>query len=360
MKILITADAVGGVWTYALELIGALSEHQFALAVMGPRMTNEQRAEAKALPNLKLFESTYALEWMDGPWEQVDRSSEWLLGVAAEFRPDLVHLNGYSHATLHFEAPVVVVAHSCVLSWWQAVKKTTAPAQYNEYRRRVAAGLHAANLVVAPTEAMLNSLRINYDFRGDARVIPNARDAKLFTARAKVANIVAVGRVWDDAKNLAALDAVAPRVRWPIEIIGETSHPNGSVAQLRNARSFGVLGAGELREHLAVSSIYVLPARYEPFGLSPLEAGLAGCALVLGDIPSLREVWGDAAFFVEPDDRPGLEAALNKLIRDDQLRADLARKARARAEEYSPPRMIEGYLRAYSDCCRQKQSKAAA
>jgi glycosyltransferase involved in cell wall biosynthesis len=94
--------------------------------------------------------------------------------------------------------------------------------------------------------------------------------------------------------------------------------------------------------------------------LSPLEAGLAGCALVLGDIPSLREVWGDAAFFVEPDDRPGLEAALNKLIRDDQLRADLARKARARAEEYSPPRMIEGYLRAYSDCCRQKQSKAAA
>ncbi len=38
-------------------------------------------------------------------------------------------------------------------------------------------------------------------------------------------------------------------------------------------------GRGDLR----------LPARYEPFGLSVLEAALSGCALVLGDIPSLRE-----------------------------------------------------------------------
>jgi glycosyltransferase involved in cell wall biosynthesis len=359
-RILMTADAVGGVWSYALELIRALPDDQFALAVMGPRMSHEQRAEAKALPNVKLFESTYALEWMDGPWEQVDRSAEWLLGLAAEFRPDVVHLNGYSHAVLPFNAPVVSVAHSCVLSWWQAVKKSVAPPQYNEYRRRVAAGLNAASLVLAPTEAMLNSLRINYEFHGQGRVVPNGRDAKLFVAGRKVANIVAAGRVWDEAKNLTALDAIAPRLRWPVEIIGEALHPNGSSVQVRNARALGVLSSDELRQHLAVSSIYVLPARYEPFGLSVLEAALCECALVLGDIASLREVWADAALYVNPDDRPALEATLNKVMRDEQLRSELAQKARTRGEEYSPQRMIDGYVRAYADCRRRKESQAAA
>jgi glycogen synthase len=52
----------------------------------------------------------------------------------------------------------------------------------------------------------------------------------------------------------------------------------------------------------ARASIYALPARYEPFGLSALEAALSGCALILGDIPSLREVWLEAAPYVSPDD----------------------------------------------------------
>ncbi|HEV3408703.1 MAG TPA: glycosyltransferase [Chthoniobacterales bacterium] len=355
-----TADAVGGVWNYALELIRALPDHDFALAVMGPRMSDDQRAEVAALPNVKLFACTYALEWMDGPWEQVDRSGDWLLGIAAEFRPDLVHLNGYSHAVLPFGAPVIVVAHSCVLSWWQAVKKTTAPPQYSEYRRRVTAGVHAAALVLAPSEAMLNSLRINYDFRGAGRVIPNARDAALFTAQEKMANILAAGRVWDEAKNIAVLDTIAARVRWPVEVAGDALHPNGSSVALRNVRALGVLSSEELREHLASSAIFVLPARYEPFGLSALEAGLSGCALVLGDIPTLREIWGDAALFVRPDDRAGLERELNRLIRDEFLRSELAQKARARAEEYSPQRMIDGYLQAYADCSEPKASQAAA
>ncbi len=70
---------------------------------------------------------------------------------------------------------------------------------------------------------------------------------------------------------------------------------------------------------LGRASIFALPARYEPFGLLPLEAALSGCALVLGDIPSLREVWGDAAWFVPPDDRDALTAAIGSLIASPRL-----------------------------------------
>ena len=61
---------------------------------------------------------------------------------------------------------------------------------------------------------------------------------------------------------------------------------------------------------IARAAIYALPAHYEPFGLSILEAAMSGCALVLGDIPSLREIWGDAAVFVHPDNRDAVARCL--------------------------------------------------
>jgi hypothetical protein len=61
---------------------------------------------------------------------------------------------------------------------------------------------------------------------------------------------------------------------------------------MRRVRCLGPLEASELAGWMHRAAIYALPARYEPFGLSALEAAQAGCALVLGDLSSLREVWG--------------------------------------------------------------------
>ena len=359
-RILMTADTIGGVWTYALELIRALPQTEFALATMGAPVTAAQCAEAGELQNLQLFPSSYALEWMDDPWRDVDRAADWLLDIARDFHPHLVHLNGYTHANLGWPAPVVVVAHSCVLSWWAAVKNAAAPRDYDEYRGRVRSGLDAADLVVAPTAAMLGSLRVQYGFEGEAEVIANARDPRLFAPAAKHQMVFAAGRLWDDAKNLGALEAAASHVKWPIEVAGDATHPNGSELQFKNVRSLGKLSQNELVERLARASIYALPARYEPFGLSVLEAALSGCALVLGDILSLREVWGDAAMFVAPDDDAGLAAALNSLIDDTKKRNDLARRARTRAAEFSPERMSTRYLSAYRKCLTRRRAEVVA
>ena len=345
-----TADTIGGVWTYALELARALPDIDFALATMGAPITAEQTAEASQVANVQLFSSSYALEWMDDPWIEVDRAGDWLLEIARDFNPDIIHLNGYAHAALRWPAPLLIVAHSCVLSWWTAVKQCDAPRGYAEYRRRVRAGLDAADVVVAPTAAMLESLGENYGWRGEGRVIWNARDPQLFAPGKKRDVIFSAGRVWDDAKNLAALEAAAPEVRWPIEVAGDAAHPNGTELRFTNVRALGKLPGEQLMEHLATSAIYALPARYEPFGLSALEAALSGCALVLGDVPTLREVWGDAARFVDPDDHRALAATLNAVIDDDAERGRLAERARTRAAEFSPQRMAEGYRAAYSDC----------
>src|ERR671939_521178 len=111
MKLLMTADTLGGVWTYALELARALCEHgvQVALATMGARLNPQQREQVEEIRTLEVFESDYKLEWMERPWHNVDAAGEWLLELEEEVQPDIVHLNGYAHGALPWHTPTLVV-----------------------------------------------------------------------------------------------------------------------------------------------------------------------------------------------------------------------------------------------------------
>jgi len=344
-SILMTADAVGGVWTYAVDLARALAARDVAvtLAVIG-RTSEAQRRAARGL---ELVERDFKLEWMDDPWDDVRASGEWLLEICARVRPDAVHLNGYAHAALPWPVPVLVAGHSCVLGWYDAVRGERPPARFDRYRQEVSRGLRAAGLVVAPTYAMLRELDRFYGPLRSARAIWNARDRSLFRPGAKEPIVLAAGRLWDDAKNLRALDEAAHASPWPVYLAGEARHPDGGEARAANARVLGPLSPEELAVWMAHASVYALPALYEPFGLSVLEAALCGCALVLGDIPSLREIWSGTALFVDPRDPEALGAALRRLARQEPERIRLAILARARAQGMDPDLMAAQYLSAY-------------
>ena len=349
MKIFMTADAVGGVWQYSLELVRALPEHRFALATMGAPLSGSQTREAAQLANLEVHQSSFALEWMESPWRDVEAAALWLLQLADKFAPDIIHLNNYAHGDLNWRAPVVVVGHSCVLSWFEAVENRAAPASWNRYREETKRGLCAANVVVAPTRAMLCELEKFYGPFARTVVISNARDAANYAPAAKEKYILAAGRLWDEAKNIGALARVAPRLSWPVCVAGNNRHPDGGAICFDNVRALGHLGAPQMRDWLSRAAIYALPARYEPFGLSALEAGLSGCALVLGDIPSLREVWGDAAIFVAPNDENVLQNAIAELIDNPQRRAAMGARALQRALTFSPEAMANGYREIYAE-----------
>jgi glycosyltransferase involved in cell wall biosynthesis len=351
--VLMTADTVGGVWTHALELAAGLGERgvRVSLATMGAPLTPVQRRQAAALSAVELRESHWRLEWMHDPWTDVQRAGEWLQGLEAALRPDVVHLNQFAFGALPFAAPKLVVAHSCVASWWRAVHRTLAPAEWNGYRQAVRQGLDGAGLVGAPTEAMLSSLALDYAYIQRGVVLPNGRSTALFVPGSKEPVILSAGRFWDAAKNLTALQSVAARLPWPVCVAGPASAPGANARGIGKAT--GVLWLGELAPDVLAAqfsraSIYALPARYEPFGLSALEAGLSHCALVLGDIASLREVWADAALYVPPDDHEALHAALMRLIEDPAHLQHMGRKALERARQFTPQRMVDAYLSAYA------------
>jgi len=357
-KVLMTADTVGGVWSYSLELARGLGERgvEVALATMGAPINDLQREKAERIPGLRVFEGHFKLEWMEEPWRDVEKAGDWLLNLESRISPDLIHLNSFAHGALPWVAPTVVVGHSCVLSWWQAVKREPAPANWDRYREEVAAGLAAAGLVITPSEAMLASLTEHYGPLLEARVIPNGRDHRLFRPTPKEDMVFSAGLLWDEATNLESLEKVAPRLPWPVFVAGESQHPDGGEFRPHNTRSLGRLTQRALSAWLGRSSIYALPARYEPSGLSVLEAALAGCALVLGDLPSLRETWRNRAVFVPPDDSEALEREILNLIENPDRRQSLAAGSHKRALEYTPERMVDGYLQAYSHVLAREDS----
>jgi glycogen synthase len=350
LTVLMTADTVGGVWSYAIGLCQSLPEFCFVLATMGPPAGAAQRDEIAGLRNSVLVESDYSLEWMEHGAADFLRSRDWLVEIAERHDVDVIHVNGYAHARLGSNWPVLLVAHSDVLSWWRAVHQCAAPPEWGGYRGRVIAGLAAANRVVAPTAAALLDLEHNYLPLGrSAEVVSNGIEIAEFGPLPKCPVVLAAGRLWDAAKNLAGLDAVAPRLAWPVAIAGDAEHPDSGTADFSNVRLLGRLSRAEFARHLGSAPIFAAPARYEPFGLTILEAAAAGCALVLGDISSLRENWDGAAVFVDPENRSTLQAAINALIADGEQRSRLAAAARRRAGRFTLQRMAQAYAALYRD-----------
>jgi glycosyltransferase involved in cell wall biosynthesis len=341
MRLLMSADAVGGVFTYALELIAGLRSHgdEVVLATSGAVASTDQRRRIDRAGVAEWHERDLALEWMDDPWQAQRATARWLLALADRVRPDLVHLNSYGIAAADWRAPVVVVAHSDVWSWWRAVHATDPPPGWEPYRRHVVAGLERATAVVAPTRAALDQLDDAFGpLPARQCVIANGIVAAPGDDRpAKEQFALAAGRLWDEAKNLRALVAAAERL--PAGAVRHAGDTGG--ADTGRCRPLGVLDAPALAVQRRRAAVFAAPARYEPFGLAILEAALAGCSLVLGDIPSLRETWGADARYVDPADDVALAAAVRAALADPRPALDRARRL-------TPERMADAYLAAYA------------
>jgi glycosyltransferase involved in cell wall biosynthesis len=352
-KILMTTDAVGGVWVYATELACSLCNEgsEVMLAVIGPRPQPDQLRPLLGVRGLQLKMTDLLLEWMDPDGADVRRAGETLLNLSDEFKPDVVHLNSFREGNLSWPASVLIAAHSCVQTWWQACRGgPLRDARWHTYCDRVAAGLSAADVWVAPSAAFRDLIAAAYRPCARGRVIRNGLTVSACAAR-KQPYILGAGRLWDEAKHLAAVAAIASELPWPVHIAGETRGPDGGDARAAYGRikCFGALSRPALLDEMRGASIFVSPALYEPFGLTALEAAASGCALVLSDLPSFRELWDGAALFVDPRDRNAIRTALQSVCQDKDLRARLQAMARTRARRFSRRAMVGAYRRLYKE-----------
>lgn len=358
MKILMTTDTVGGVWVYSLELCRALEQYgiQVHLVAMGAWPSPAQQVEAENIPNVTFYKSDYKLEWMENPWEDVEQSRKWINCIYTTVQPDVVHLNNYAHVEEEWTAPVVTVFHSCVNTWWQAVKGKSAPEEWDHYNRIVRESLQESDIVVGPTQAILNKAQQAHQFTSQIKVIHNGRNFNSSEAKPKEEFILCMGRMWDEAKNLPLLSNIAEKLPWPVYVAGESKNPStGKECTLQNVKFLGKLSPEEVQDWMQRASIFVSPTRYEPFGLAILEAAGNGCALVLSNLETLQELWHDVALFFDPEDEAEAEKTVLRLLESPKFLQELSEKARERAKTYSTEKMGAAYHKLYLEIMEKEQ-----
>jgi glycosyltransferase involved in cell wall biosynthesis len=251
------------------------------------------------------------------------------------------------------------MAHGDVITWTQAVQGCTPRASrwLKWYHDMVVRGILAADAVVAPSAWMLDSLRGAYTFpRQDAVIYPGRNPIFFNPYVSKDDSVLSVGRLLDAGKQVLLLtqhvqpfsvcivgaEQTVPLPRIPIRADVKVS-TNQSCVAIRGPQT-----EAQLRALYSRAAVYAATARYEPLGMSALDAAFSRCAIVANDIPSFREVWGDAALYFRTNDASSLAATLRQLDADRALRHAYADRAFSRARErFTTKRMIDDYLALY-------------
>ena len=387
MRILLTTDTVGGVWDYTVTLarqLDALGCEVLIAAIGEPR--DERLAHVPA--GVQVTWRTYRLEWMEDAAADVVEAARWLRELSQLWAADVVHLNQLAYAGtegdrgqgtgdsqqgrppsrgaghlsgVRFSCPVVTVAHSDVLSWWTHVRGAAAPPEWEPYARWVDDGLRASDAVVAPTAYHASLLARHYGLHG-ARVIHNGVEPPASDPPAKGEPLVlCVGRAWDEGKGVDLLDAAVGMLGPgfpPVHLLGEAAAPHGGAFAAANLVMHGRVERAEVDGWMRRATVYAAPSRYEPFGLAPLEAALNGCALVLSDVGTFRELWDGCADFFPSGDAAALAEVLGRLAADPARAAKMAERARGRAlRRYGAARMAAEYVALYRELAARPEQK---
>jgi glycosyltransferase involved in cell wall biosynthesis len=342
-RVLISTDAVGGVWPYTIELARALSRRrvEVEIAVLGPRVTAEQAKTLAGIPWARLHETGLPLDWTAQEPSALGIASSTLASLAQQRDVDTIQLHTPALvAQSIWHAPVLAVAHSCVATWWQAVRQDALPEDFLWRMAAVRAGLQAADAIVAPTHAFAEMLRSTYGLQRAIEVVHNGRAPAGLPMRDEARfGVLAAGRLWDEGKNIALLDQAAAMMdAVPVRAAGAVYGPNGTGLTVRRLQALGLLDDQAMAKAMAEARVFASPARYEPFGLAVLEAAQAGLPLVLSDIPSFRELWDGAAIFLPPQNAQLWGGTLSALHAEPAACRRWGMKARARAANYTVER----------------------
>lgn len=353
MRVLITTDTLGGVWTFSLEMAAGLLERGCSVLLIsfGRMPSTAQREQCELLQTrysgrFQLQASEISLEWVENDGAFFKQGAALLEREALRFAPDLIHSSQFCYGALDLPIPRVITAHQDVFGRDRASqgRHVLRSPFLTRYKTQVQQGLAIADAVVAPTRWMLEDLGRSFTLSRNTAIVAHGRRLDTGFQNFRELRAIAAGRVTDEAKGFDTLAHVTSPMS--IVVAGETRPgEEGRVPGFGTARLIGQLSEPEMIDLLEHSSLFLSLAHYEPFGMTALEAGLCGCAVVARNIPSQLEVWGSAALYFE--DADALSALLERLNSDPQVLRDARESAYRRAQRFTRSRMVEQYLSLY-------------
>jgi glycogen synthase len=372
LHVLVTADTITSIWTYTRELVTGLitGGHHVTLVTFGEIPFPQQTSWMDNLHGLDYRPTAFRLEWMQEGEGDLEDSCRYLESVIDEVQPDILHLNQYCYGSLGTRVPRVVVAHGDLVSWWLAVHghEPRETRWLRWYQDTVQRGIADADVVVAPSKWMLETVQACYGRTERGEVIYNGRNPIYFNPYlSKDESVLSVGRLWDAGKQVSLLTQHAHEMS--VCIVG-SDNPNYAPrtpirADVKLATDQvcvalkGPQTESQLRNLYSRASIYAATSRYEPFGMAALEAALSRCAIVCNDIPTYREIWGETAVYFRTNDADSLADVLRRLSKNRDLCRGHASLAYQRARTcFTANRMVDEYTRLYRGLLRANTAVA--
>ncbi len=256
--------------------------YEFLFVGLGPQPSVHQEKEASELGRLHWLQAP--LDWMVKSEDDLSLVGPAIANLAHAEAVDLLHLNLPSQAAaIETKLPVIVMSHSCVVTWFAGVRREAVPLDWQWHHKINRCGLMRADVALAPSRSHARMLENAYGAMDRLHVVYNASRSQE-TSQIKDRIVCAAARWWDDGKNGQTLDEAAALTAWPIMIAGPNTGPDGQTLPIRHAQHLGALSNAQVMALMGRSSIFASPSLYEPFGLAALEAARAHNALVLADI----------------------------------------------------------------------------
>ncbi|MDD7940460.1 glycosyltransferase family 4 protein [Actinomycetospora lutea] len=357
-------------WEYPPVVVGGLGRHVHALATALADAGHDVVVVARQPTGTDAHTHPTTLERHDGV--RVLRVAEdpphlefvrdlvaWTLGLGHAmlraagtllrgWSPDVVHAHDWlvAHAAITVAdltgGPLVATLHATEAGRHGGWLSQTLNQQVHSVEWWLA---RRADAVITCSEAMRTEVSGLFDLDpDDVTVVHNGIDPAswLRTAERRPGppTLLYLGRLeWEKGVHdlVAALPAIRrahPGTKLDVAGTGSCSDwlaERARVARVRRSvRLLGHVDDAVLRDLLARTDAAVLPSRYEPFGITALEAAAAGAPLVASRAGGLGEVVVDGVtgLSFDPGDVPGLARAVIRCLDDPaaaRARADAAR-----------------------------------
>ncbi|MEV1057833.1 glycosyltransferase family 4 protein [Micromonospora chalcea] len=333
---LVLASSTGGVGQHVRSIAGGLTEAGASVLVCGPAATEEQfgftGVGARFTP----------VEIPASPTPGDARAVTALRRALADTPVDVVHAHGLRAglvaALARPTAPLVVTWHNAVLA--KGLRGAASRLVERIVARSVRVALGASADLVDRAAAL---------GAADARLAPVAAPTLPPPGRRRAAVraefgvtadrplILSVGRLHPQKRYDVLIDAAArwrTRIPAPVVVIAGSGPAYLPLAARISAARAPVTLLGhrtDVADLLAGADLAVVTSDWEARQLFAQEALRAGVPLVATAVGGLPDLVGDAAVLVPPGDVDAVDAAVRDLLDDPARRADLGRRALARA-----------------------------
>lgn len=316
----------------------------------------------------------------NGKWKLVAVNIRWhtvaeqikLPVMLLKEKLDLVHFTYFS-VPLGYYKPFVVTIHDLIIYHYPTGKASTLPfplyrLKHFGYKKIIQNAANRACKIITPLKATKEDLVRTFKISEDKVVVTSEGvDSGLkFKARKLKLKIndyfLYVGNAYPH-KNLdrllQAFSVLAKEnARVALVLVGKDDYfykrikeEVRKMALANNVFFYGEATDEELSALYQNAKALILPSLMEGFGLPAIEAMASKCLVLASDIPSLREVCGDAAIYFDPHDSEDIKQKMSEVCFNNAGNySKNITSGLERTKMFSWRKMAEETLKVYEGC----------